>query len=222
MAATWESVRQCWVITLWSAAATSVTVHVVDRDEPFTSVLDIDMVREGDMWSAAIAAGDIGTADLYGFRVDGPAGDRGFDPSKLLLDPEATAVWFPPGHDRGRAKIRDIDTMGHAPLGVLRKIGSLAAMPPGPRHAVRDLVIYELHVRGATQQAPHVPAELRGTFAGLSHHVHDIASLGVTPVPGKFLSETQVLRHNPEHLGVAIIKLIHDVLGVTLAGITGA
>ena len=48
-----------------------------------------------------------------------------------------------------------------------------------------------------------------------------IASLGVTPVPGKFLSETEVLRHDPERVGSAIVKLINEVLGVTLAGFTG-
>jgi uncharacterized cofD-like protein len=47
-----------------------------------------------------------------------------------------------------------------------------------------------------------------------------IASLGVTPVPGKFLSETEVLRHDPERVGGAIIKLINDVLGATLTGMT--
>jgi hypothetical protein len=40
-----------------------------------------------------------------------------------------------------------------------------------------------------------------------------IASLGVTPVPGKFLSETEVLRHDPARLGGAIVKLINEVLG---------
>jgi 2-phospho-L-lactate transferase/gluconeogenesis factor (CofD/UPF0052 family) len=44
-----------------------------------------------------------------------------------------------------------------------------------------------------------------------------IASLGVTPVPGKFLSETEVLRHDPARVGRAIVKLINEVLGVTLA-----
>ncbi len=44
-----------------------------------------------------------------------------------------------------------------------------------------------------------------------------IASLGVTPVPGKFLSETEVLRHDPARLGGAIVKLINEVLGVTPA-----
>jgi uncharacterized cofD-like protein len=44
-----------------------------------------------------------------------------------------------------------------------------------------------------------------------------IAALGITPVPGKFLSETEVLRHDPERVGSAIIKLINEVLGATLA-----
>ncbi|HEY7982457.1 MAG TPA: gluconeogenesis factor YvcK family protein [Candidatus Eremiobacteraceae bacterium] len=46
-----------------------------------------------------------------------------------------------------------------------------------------------------------------------------IASLGVTPVPGKFLSETEVLRHDPARLGGAIVKLINEVIGVTPAAI---
>ena len=45
-------------------------------------------------------------------------------------------------------------------------------------------------------------------------------ALGVTPVPGKFLSETEVLRHDPERVGGAIIKLINDVLGSTVTGMT--
>ena len=32
-----------------------------------------------------------------------------------------------------------------------------------------DTVIYEVHVKGATAQHPDVPAQLRGTYAGLAH-----------------------------------------------------
>ena len=32
-----------------------------------------------------------------------------------------------------------------------------------------DTVIYELHVKGATMRHPGVPAQLRGTYAGLAH-----------------------------------------------------
>lgn len=45
-----------------------------------------------------------------------------------------------------------------------------------------------------------------------------VAALGVTPVPGRFLSETHVLRHDPERLGRAIVKLIHEVHGAHMNG----
>jgi uncharacterized cofD-like protein len=45
-----------------------------------------------------------------------------------------------------------------------------------------------------------------------------IAPLGITPVPGRFLSETNVLRHDPERLGRAIVRLINDVHGASLNG----
>ncbi|MDQ3470290.1 MAG: glycogen debranching enzyme GlgX, partial [Actinomycetota bacterium] len=51
------------------------------------------LARDGDDWVGAVAEGTV-----YGLVADGP-GSR-CDPSKVLLDPRATAVWFPPGHDR--------------------------------------------------------------------------------------------------------------------------
>ena len=180
MAAVWDARTQSWVVTLWGAHADSVHVHVVDRRDPFTSILDVAMVRSGDQWAAVVARDVVGDADLYGFRVDG-VGQR-YDASKFLLDPEATQVWFPPQHDRDAARIRGTDTQGRSPMGVLRRMSSPPPPTPGPRHAPSDLIIYELHVRGATKAAPDVPSELRGTFAGLRHHVPYIASLGVTAV----------------------------------------
>ena len=172
-------------MSLWSSAAESVSVHVVDRADPLTSVLDHPMVRSGDWWTAVIDAGAVGASDLYGFRVVGPpapGSSARFDPAKFLLDPDATQVWFPPAHDRDGARRRGADTQGRSPMGVLRRLDPLPRMPPGPRHASTDLIIYELHVRGCTQHAPHVPEQLRGTFAGLRHHVNHIAALGVTAV----------------------------------------
>src|SRR5215469_14951050 len=47
-----------------------------------------------------------------------------------------------------------------------------------------DTIIYEMHVRGFTQQFPKVKEELRGTYAGLGQKevVDHIRSLGVTSV----------------------------------------
>ena len=52
--------------------------------------------RDGDDW-----VGEVADGTCYGLVAEGD-GPR-FDASKLLLDPRATEVWFPPGHDRQRA-----------------------------------------------------------------------------------------------------------------------
>ena len=180
MGATWDDAAQAWAITLWSAGARSVRLQIADRRDPTSAVLDVAMTRSGDAWSAVVSASALGSADLYGFRVVGASAR--FDPTKFVLDPEATHVWFPPEHDRDAARIRGVDTQGYSPMAVLRRGAMPIAATRGPRHPSSALIIYELHVRGATRLAPHVPIDLRGTFAGLRHHVAYIASLGVTAV----------------------------------------
>ncbi len=183
MSAEWNDAEQSWTIRLWSSAATTATVLVVDRREPMVAVAIVGMSRVGDLWTAELSSAIVGTADLYGFRVDGPRGANSrFDPSKLLVDPEAREVWFPPDHDRDEAAIHGADTIGRSPFGVLRRRSRPEPVRGGTRHSANDLVVYELHVRGATIHAPHVPEAVRGTFAGLAHHVGYIASLGVTAV----------------------------------------
>ena len=53
---------------------------------------------------------------------------------------------------------------------------------PRARRPLAGSIIYELHVRGFTQQHPDVPAAIRGTFAGLAHpaSVEHLVKLGVT------------------------------------------
>jgi glycogen operon protein len=167
-------------VQLWSAAARSITVVVASREAPTVAVTDVPMTREGDTWTARIPAAAIGDADLYGFRVEGD-GPR-FDPSKLLLDPEAHEVWFPPAHDREAAKVRGRDTLGCSPFGVLCVPNPRPPMPKGPRHPIDQLVIYEAHVRGATLRDEGVHPRRRGTFAGLAAHAARLAALGVTAV----------------------------------------
>ena len=60
----------------------------------------------------------------------------------------------------------------------------------------RDTVIYELHVKGMTQVHDRVPAELRGTYAGLAtpavtDYLRDLGVTAVELLPvHQFLSET--------------------------------
>src|SRR5262249_58580401 len=91
---------------------------------------------------------------------------------KVLLDPHARSVFFPPDFSR-QACAQPGPTNGRAPLGRLPK--KQAAPRPdeaGPRHGIRDAIIYELHVKGFTARANSgvTPAQ-RGTFAGLAEKI---------------------------------------------------
>ena len=165
--------------------ATAVSVELVDRARPTMVAHSFGLTASDAEWSVTVPVAQLGGVDLYGFRVEGPnqpeLGHR-CDPAKVLLDPQATQVWFPPQHDRDRAKTFGVPTLGHAPLGVLRDDLRPVPQTTGSRHRDQNLVIYELHVRGATMLAEQVPAELRGTFAGLTHLAAYIADLGVTAI----------------------------------------
>ena len=57
-------------------------------------------------------------------------------------------------------------------------------LAPQPKVPLDETVIYELHVKGFTQNMPEVPPNLRGTYAGLAHpaSVRYLKELGVTSV----------------------------------------
>lgn len=140
---------------------------------------------------------DAGPGLMYGFRADGPYDpERGHrcNPAKLLLDPYAREIvgqyaWHDLhyGHDHGHpAGIRVIDERDNAPVALKARVASpLAALlsRPFPRPAA-DVVLYELHVKGFTQQHPEIPPALRGRYAGLAHPaaIEHLLALGVTTV----------------------------------------
>ncbi|MFD1507472.1 glycogen debranching protein GlgX [Georgenia yuyongxinii] len=137
----------------------------------------------------------------YGFRVHGlwdPASGLTHNPAKLLLDPYARAlsgrVDLHPaiyGHavDDALAPVdarttpSDLDSAPYVAHGVVVDDGFDGAVPP-PRVPWSKTVLYEAHVRGLTMRLPGVPAELRGTYAGLAHPVTiaHLKRLGVTTV----------------------------------------
>jgi isoamylase len=139
----------------------------------------------------------IGPGLVYGLRAHGPYqpehGHR-FNPHKLLLDPYAREIvgrfaWraehlgYELGHPDGA---RSIDLRDNALQALKARVAESPAVAAGwhnaPRHAARDLVIYEMHVKGFGMALPGLPKELRGTYAGLAHpaSIGYFKSLGVT------------------------------------------
>ncbi|MES1178066.1 MAG: isoamylase [Myxococcales bacterium] len=179
---------QAYNFALYSAAASSVTLHFYRAAEPAlplrSLVLDPGRNKSGSVWHARVRLSDVIGAQYYAYTVDGPnaAGGR-FDSSKVLLDPYATAVFFPPGFSRDAARAPGSNA-GRAPLGELPK-----PRPPfdwgndaSPRHT-SNTVIYEMHVKGFTNDpSSGVPAARRGTYLGVIDKIPYLLDLGVTVV----------------------------------------
>ena len=98
-----------------------------------------------------------------------------FDPSKVLLDPWAREVWFPPGHDRDLATRFGVHNAGQGPLAIAR--------PPAPPRAQA-----RRSTRGASRLRDPRPwaspgakdVDAPGTFAALGAELPRLARLGVT------------------------------------------
>jgi glycogen operon protein len=137
----------------------------------------------------------VGPGQAYGYRATGPYDPaRGVrcNPAKLLLDPYARAIsgeiTFGPevldyvreDPDRPSA----LDSAGHMPRSVVVDDTDEWSDSTKPMRPYADTVIYEVHVKGFTMRHPDVPAELRGTYAGLAHEaaISYLVDLGVTAV----------------------------------------
>lgn len=80
-----------------------------------------------------------------------------------------------------------VDSLGHMPVSVAiddRATDKHAGEPSHPHVAWSKTIIYELHVKGFTANAPWLPKELRGTYAGLAHPatLSYLQDLGVTSI----------------------------------------
>ncbi|MEO7980562.1 MAG: glycogen debranching protein GlgX, partial [Sporichthyaceae bacterium] len=141
----------------------------------------------------------VGPGQRYGFRVHGPRDPvRGLrcNPSKLLLDPYAKAFegqvdWAESLFDyrfSAPNRVNTLDSGRHAPKSVVINpfFDWQYDRPPGtPYH---QTVIYEAHVRGLTMSHPDLPANIRGTYAGIGHpaiieHLHKIGVTAIELMP---------------------------------------
>lgn len=143
----------------------------------------------------------------YGYRVDGawdPKHGVRFNPYKFLLDPygkgidgsmELTPAAFSYECDVVDRKVigsaygamSTVDSLGHMPVSVAiddRDIHKHEGDPQHPHVPWRKTVIYEMHVKGFTANAPWLPESLRGTYAGLAHPttLAYLQGLGITSI----------------------------------------
>ena len=123
---------------------------------------------------------------IYAYRVDGPfIPDQGhrFNSKKILLDPYGKLVAYPSKYSREDA-CEPSDNCKTAMKSVV--IDNSTYDWEGdthPKHKFTTTVIYEMHVKGFTQNPNSgVPAKKRGTYAGLIEKIPYLQELGITAV----------------------------------------
>lgn len=186
----WIEEEGAYNFALYSKHATGVTLLLyseADFVHPLLQYrLDPLKNKSGRVWHCRIAEKILAGATYYGYSVDGPyhpAEGHRFDSQKILLDPYALAVFFPPGFSREAAR-HPASNAGRAPLGFLPacRIPFDWGEDRRPIHT-SDTVIYELHVKGFTMRpSARVSPACRGTYAGLIEKIPYLKELGVTVV----------------------------------------
>eukprot|EP00897_Mesotaenium_endlicherianum_P003623 jgi/Mesen1/3289/ME000191S02431 len=187
-----------------SSGAVSVTLCLYSEEDlqkgQVTAEIPLHPVlnRTGYVWHIFLP--HLATNLLYGYRVDGPfAPEDGlrFDASQIIIDPYAKAVvgrpaYGVPGYDgdcwpqmAGMVPSEDdqFDWEGDTPPGIKQK----------------DLVIYEMHVRGFTKHESS-GVQHPGTYEGLLEKLPHLKELGVNAIelmPVQEFNELEYYAYNP-------------------------
>ena len=193
LGATWDGAGVNFAI--FSENATGVELCLFDADG--SNERRVRMAEQTDLvWHCYLP--EVRPGQRYGYRVQGPykpsSGHR-FNPNKLLIDPYAKRIagrldWsdelfgYRLGDDRDDAVADERDSAHKMPKCVVVNQAFVWGSDTQLRTPWDRTLIYEVHVKGFTQQHPDVPRELRGTYAGLASFpaIEYLQQLGITAV----------------------------------------
>jgi glycogen operon protein len=179
---------------LFSEAAEQVELCLLNGDEPAHHETRIALTEvDAFVWHGYLP--DVAPGQRYGYRVHGPydpARGHRCNAAKLLLDPYGKAIngdvhWNEAVFSYRFADpsaINTVDSAPYMPANVVINPFFDWGDDRAPRTPYHETVIYEAHVRGLTLRHPDVPADQRGTYAGLAHPsvIEHLTRLGVTAV----------------------------------------
>ncbi|MCB1180980.1 MAG: glycogen debranching protein GlgX [Chlamydiia bacterium] len=165
--------------SLFSKHALSVTLVLFDEknNHLIDIALDPKLNKTGDLWHIIIP--NLSPNFRYGYRLEGPfEPSKGlyFDPKKVVIDPfaklVATDTEFGKAHYHSNTHTAIID--GSASLFNWEE-------DTFPRIPLKNLIIYEMHVRGFTQDAT---SEVKnpGTFLGIIEKIPYLKELGINAI----------------------------------------
>ena len=146
-------------------------------------VVDLDPIRNrtGSYWHITVA--EAGPGQVYNWRITPAADPAAPAPVRALLDPYGLAVAGWENYRRSEARTA-ADNTAAALRSVVVDPGRYdwQGDTPPPPPAGREF-IYETHVAAFTADpSSGLPADLRGTYAGLAARADHLAALGVTAV----------------------------------------
>jgi isoamylase len=161
------------------AHAISLCLFRPEEEHPFREIpLDPKTNKTGNVWHIFIY--NLPTHYHYGYRVAGPYSPlqgHYFDNRMILLDPYALQVATPQAW--GSSKRRDVSHCHKGVVFPLELFDWGGDTHPNIPH--RDLIIYEMHVRGFTQD-PSSQVNKRGSFIGIIEKIPYLKSLGINAV----------------------------------------
>jgi isoamylase len=189
LGATWIEDQQACNFAVYAEHAECVTLLLYSPSDLANPMLtfrfDSLCNKSGRIWHCRIPINQMRDARYYAYSVSGQAvsGLHGFDHDKVLVDPYAKGVFFPPRFDRNEAIGPGINA-GKAPLGILPGYritfdwsGDVSPRPES------DAIIYELHVQGFTKNPNSgVHPSRAGTYSGVIEKIPYLKDLGITVV----------------------------------------
>ncbi|HWO17962.1 MAG TPA: isoamylase [Kofleriaceae bacterium] len=132
-----------------------------------------------------------------GFASDVDGNGNRFNPNKLLFDPYGLELSHDPTnpsnsdgtiYNTGATdRLRDSALVAPKSIVIDTAAGDFGTKPT---RALKDDVVYEVHVRGFTKNDPSVPVAERGTYAGAGKKAAYLKSIGVTAIEFLPIQET--------------------------------
>ena len=165
---------------IYSKNASKIEICIFDKNDNETHKIDLKY-KTNDVFHAFVK--NIGIGTKYGIRAYGeyaPENGNWFDESKLLFDPFAKSIDRP-------FELSDemleygVDSAKKMPKAIVcePKVAN-----PKSNLKLKDLIIYELHIKGFTKSQKDIPIELRGRFKGLcaKPSIEYLKALGINAV----------------------------------------
>ena len=225
LGATWDG--EGTNFALFSENATGVILCLFDEAHGETQVRLPKVTNY--VWHGYLPS--IKPSQRYGYRVEGsynPKAGHRFNANKLLIDPYATAIdgnihfgpelfSFPMDHFGDRDRDLDFSEVDSAPAMPKAVVIDSTFDWEDDRHPDTpwdSTIIYEVHVRGFTKEHNQVPAELRGSYAGMGHPsaIAHLKNLGVTAV------ELLPVHHYNAYPGHLVTTGLHNYWGYDSIG----